>query len=46
MNIKITGKDVKATDAIKDYLEKKITRLEKYFDTDNLDVQVMIKVER
>ena len=34
MNITITGKDLKATEAIKDYIEKKIERLEKYFDTD------------
>ena len=46
MNIKITGKDLKATEAIKDYIEKKITRLEKYFDTEHLDVQVMIRLER
>ncbi len=46
MNITISGKDLKATEAIKDYIEKKITRLEKYFDTDNLDVQVMIRLER
>lgn len=46
MNIKITGKDLKATEAIKDYLEKKISRLEKYFETEDLDVQVMIKLER
>ncbi len=47
MNIKITGKDLKATDAIKDYIEKKLTRLEKYFTTtDELDVQVMIRLER
>lgn len=46
MNITITGKDLKATEAIKDYIEKKIERLEKYFDTDDLDVKAMIKVER
>ena len=46
MNIKITGKDLKATDAIKDYIEKKLSRLEKYFTTDELDVQVMIRLER
>ena len=39
MNIKITGKDLKATEAIKDYIEKKLGRLEKYFETDELDVQ-------
>ena len=31
MNIKITGKDLKATDAIKDYVEKKVEKLVKYF---------------
>lgn len=46
MNIKITGKELKATEAIKDYLEKKISRLEKYFDTEDLDVQAMIRIER
>ena len=34
MNIKITGKDIKATEAIKDYLEKKLDRIGKYFDDD------------
>ena len=37
MNIKITGKDLKATDAIKDYVEKKVERLVKYFG-ENFDV--------
>lgn len=46
MNITITGKELKATEAIKDYLEKKLARLEKYFDTEELDVQVRIKIER
>ena len=31
MNIKITGKDLKATESIKDYIEKKMERLVKYF---------------
>lgn len=44
MNIKITGKDVKATDAIKEYLEKKLERVQKYFD-EELDVSLTIKVE-
>lgn len=44
MNIKITGKDVKATEAIKDYLEKKIERAQKYFE-DELDATLTIKVE-
>ena len=46
MNIKITGKDLKATEAIKDYIEKKMGRLQKYFETDEIDVQAMIRIER
>lgn len=44
MNIKITGKDLKATDAIKEYLEKKCERLQKYSETE-VDVQATIKTE-
>ena len=44
MNIKITGKEVKATEAIKDYLEKKLERIQKYFDEEP-DVTLTIKVE-
>lgn len=46
MNIKITGKDLKATEAIKDYTEKKLTRIVKYFDTEDLEASVTIKTER
>lgn len=45
MNIKITGKDLKATEAIKDYVEKKLERVEKYFDED-FDVNVTIRTEK
>lgn len=45
MNIKITGKDLKATDAIKDYVEKKVERLVKYFGED-FSVTVTIKCEK
>ena len=45
MNIKITGKDLKATEAIKEYVEKKMERIAKYFG-DNFDVSVTIKIER
>jgi len=44
MNIKITGKDLKATDSIKSYIEKKCERLVKYFG-DEIDVQTTIKTE-
>lgn len=45
MNITITGKDVKATEAIRDYTQKKMERIEKYFDGD-IDVTVTIRAEK
>ena len=38
MNITITGKELKATEAIKDYAEKKLPRIEKYFGDEAIDV--------
>lgn len=46
MKITITGKELKATDAIKDYVEKKLTRIEKYFEGTELDANVTIKAEK
>lgn len=45
VNIKITGKDVKATEAIQEYLDKKMDRIEKYFEG-NIDVVVTIRTEK
>ena len=45
MNIKITGKDLTATEAIKEYVEKKVERIEKYFG-EEFDVTVTIKAEK
>ena len=45
MNITITGKEITATEAIKDYAEKKLTRLEKYYGDENIDCNVTIKKE-
>ena len=45
VNITITGKDVTATEAIKDYVSKKMDRIEKYFDAD-VDVNVTIRTEK
>ena len=45
MNIKITGKDLKATEAIKDYTEKKLERIQKYFD-EEFNVNVTIRTEK
>ena len=44
MNIKITSKELVATEAIKDYIEKKAERLVKYFG-DEFDVNATIKTE-
>ena len=44
MNIKIVGKELKATDAIKDYISKKSERLIKYFG-EEFDVTATIKTE-
>lgn len=45
MDIKIVGKDLKATEAIKEYTEKKLERIKKYFDGD-IECLVTIKVEK
>ena len=44
MKIKITGKELKATGAINEYVEKKLKRLEKYFD-EEIEAFVTIKTE-
>ena len=45
MNVTILGKDLKATEAIKDYVNKKMDRVEKYFGED-FDVSVTFRTER
>jgi putative sigma-54 modulation protein len=45
MNIRIAGKDLKATEAIKEYVEKKMERIEKFFGED-FDVSVTIMTEK
>ncbi len=44
MNIKITGKDLQATESIKDYIERKLERLVKYFG-EEIDVLATIRTE-
>ena len=46
MNIVITGKDLKATEAIKEYVEKKLERIERYFEGEEINVTVKIKAEK
>ena len=38
MKIKITGKELKITEAIHDYVEKKLERIDKYFESAEADV--------
>ena len=45
MNVTILGKDLSATEAIKDYVNKKMDRIEKYFGED-FDVSVTLRTER
>ena len=44
MNITILGKDLSATEAIKDYVNKKMDRIEKYFGED-FDVSITFRTE-
>ncbi len=45
MNIKITERDIKATDSIRNYIEEKAERLQKYFGNEELNVYATIKKE-
>jgi len=45
MNVTILGKDISATEAIKDYVEKKLEKLVKYFG-EEFDVSVTLRTER
>lgn len=44
MKIKITGKELKITDAINDYVEKKLDRIDKYFE--DAEADVTLKTEK
>ena len=44
MQIKITGKELKVTEAINDYVERKMERIDKYFE--NAEADVVIKLEK
>ncbi len=44
MKIKITGKELKVTDAINNYVERKMDRIEKYFE--DAEADVTIRTER
>lgn len=44
MKIKITGKELKITEAMNDYVEKKLERINKYFE--NAEADVTLKTEK
>ena len=44
MKIKITGKELKITDAINDYVERKMERIDKYFE--DAEAEVTLRTER
>ena len=46
MNVKVKGKDMKATEAIIEYSEKKLERIDKYFEGENVNATVTVKVEK
>lgn len=46
MEIKIIGKELKITDAINDYVERKLERIDKYFENASADVTVKTEKER
>ena len=45
MNIKITGKNIEITEAMREYIEKRVEKLEK-FASQNTEVNVVCSVER
>lgn len=45
MKVTIKGKDIQVTEAIKNYVEDKSNRLQKYFEDDNVELYVTMKKE-
>ncbi|TGV07814.1 ribosome-associated translation inhibitor RaiA, partial [Mesorhizobium sp. M00.F.Ca.ET.186.01.1.1] len=46
MKFNIRGENIQVTAALREYVEKKVGRLEKYFETTPADVQVTMHVHR
>lgn len=46
MKYTIRGNNIEVTAALHDYAEKKLSRLEKYFDTDSTEAYVLLSVTR
>ncbi len=45
MQVRITGRNIQLTEAMKNYVDKKIKRLEKYLD-EPINIQVILNVEK
>ena len=45
MKCNIRGEKIKVTDAIKDYIETKMSRLDKYFKENNVSANILIKLK-
>jgi len=45
MNLSVTGRHVEVTDALKDYVEEKMAKLERHFDGVT-DIHVILSVEK
>ena len=45
MKCKIRGEKIKITNAILEYVENKLSKLDKYFKNDNIEASVLIKVK-
>lgn len=45
MNLSVTGRHVEVTDALKDYVEEKMAKLERHFDAVT-DIHVILSVEK
>ena len=45
MNVQITAKNLELTSALKEYVEKKLLRIEKYFDY-VLDINVVLEIQK
>ena len=46
MDIRILGKELTVTEAIREYVEKKLERIEKYFEGEDISATVTIRGER
>lgn len=46
IKLTITDKELKATEAIKEYIEEKLTRIEKYFGEEEISANVKLKAEK